>query len=957
ELIHDFKELKNLPEAIEYLIASDKQLGVGVAAVMTEPSISTRFAAAREEINRLIERVKGVFEEKFGDYGVIAIGPGRANLIGEHVDYPSFELCTMPDGTVVAPHNYSLPFAVQYGVVVVCRPRGDSKVIVHSIDFDQTYEFDINTFTASDKRSVKSETWINYVMGAYQAAREQGLAVSGAEIVIGGNVPRTGGVSSSAGYCNALVLSFSSMFGWDKHTSRPGKVELCLLARSIEHSEFVGSSCGYLDQLASMFGKEGFAAMIDYGAIALIVHKLERGESITEEDVDQLISMVPLDALYKGGYEIVLVNSNAERPVGGLASTNYNVRVKELVAAGAAIGGALGNGLIHISCYTEDDLARIEAILSEDGTSFKRARHVLTEKARTLRTKNAFYEGDINAVLEQVNACGDSLMMNGDFEISAFVNKETGVVLNNTQDILVQTARRHGVDAARMMGGGGGGITVLVVKVAADTFDWRRQIVEETAAQSVALHEDGTLNLDKKAPEFVGEAIPSEGARVVEEKSLYPAIMSTTSEEDRNATPIERATVATAFGGVDNFKAVTGREFDDLTIVMSGALSSPAAVAPNGVLFVNPNTLRGPPEQLRAIFEGHELFHLANPAASEDVAQAYTRDFLVRNNLLVAHIAYLNNNEQGIVADATWLAALEFRLVSPVVEAIQTAMREVDLPFDSLFYLFGSTTQGIKHDVDIAVATADIRQAIGDEKGPVFSRRVEDLVCQLGFTEATILPECYATVSFMSRYGVYYAITPETVERVSVDPGLWGGMLDERQPLGAAVRGVSENIDSTYAFAIIKPDGYEMRTDILACLEEDFEIVRVIETTVSKETAAAHYKEHEDKPFYGFLVDYITSGPVVVIVLKSRDGQEGWSKLRALAGATRGTEPGTIRHDFGTVCEEETIASGTITRVYNKFHCSDSFASMLREMWLFNICSVSHTDPVYGDGAALMEET
>ncbi|HNX82517.1 MAG TPA: glycogen/starch synthase, partial [Candidatus Omnitrophota bacterium] len=153
-----------------------------------------------------------------------------------------------------------------------------------------------------------------------------------------------------------------------------------------------------------------------------------------------------------------------------------------------------------------------------------------------------------------------------------------------------------------------------------------------------------------------------------EERNFYPATVPTANNEDRDATPAERVKIATAFGGADNYKTVTGFEFDDLVIIISGALNSPAAVVPNGSLFVNPNTLRGPPEQLRVIFEGHELFHLANVTASEESAVVYTVDYLVRNDLLTSHIAYLTNNELGIVADATWLAVLECRAAGVFVE-------------------------------------------------------------------------------------------------------------------------------------------------------------------------------------------------------------------------------------------------------------------------------------------------
>ena len=91
---------------------------------------------------------------------------------------------------------------------------------------------------------------------------------------------------------------------------------------------------------------------------------------------------------------------------------------------------------------------------------------------------------------------------------------------------------------------------------------------------------------------------------------------------------------------------------------------------------------------------------------------------------------------------------------------------------------------------------------------------------------------------------------------------------------------------------------------------------------ISRELAERHYAPHKDKPFYPPLIDYITSGPVVVMVLQ---GPRCIEIARALMGKTFGYEaaPGTIRGDFGA------------SRTYNLVHGSDSPESAAIEIALY----------------------
>ena len=124
---------------------------------------------------------------------------------------------------------------------------------------------------------------------------------------------------------------------------------------------------------------------------------------------------------------------------------------------------------------------------------------------------------------------------------------------------------------------------------------------------------------------------------------------------------------------------------------------------------------------------------------------------------------------------------------------------------------------------------------------------------------------------------------------------------------------------------LIKPDAVERRLagEILARIElRGFTLRAGKLIRVDRELGETHYAEHREKPFFGELVEFITSGEVVVARLV---GEQAISVLRTLMGPTdpAAAPPGTIRGDFGTVITE------------NLVHGSDSADSAERELKLF----------------------
>ena len=120
---------------------------------------------------------------------------------------------------------------------------------------------------------------------------------------------------------------------------------------------------------------------------------------------------------------------------------------------------------------------------------------------------------------------------------------------------------------------------------------------------------------------------------------------------------------------------------------------------------------------------------------------------------------------------------------------------------------------------------------------------------------------------------------------------------------------------------VVKPDGFKrgLTGKVLARFEErGFVIKNLRHYSFTKEKAQAFYAVHKDKPFFGELVSFITSGPVVACIF---EGNNAVATTRIMIGATKSFEaaPGTIRGDFGLGFTDNII------------HASDSPESFINE--------------------------
>lgn len=130
---------------------------------------------------------------------------------------------------------------------------------------------------------------------------------------------------------------------------------------------------------------------------------------------------------------------------------------------------------------------------------------------------------------------------------------------------------------------------------------------------------------------------------------------------------------------------------------------------------------------------------------------------------------------------------------------------------------------------------------------------------------------------------------------------------------------------SERSLVLVKPDGVKrgLIGEVLKRIEtKGWKIVALELRKIDEKTAASHYAEHGGKPFFNDLVSFITSSPLLAVVIEGPNAIAGW---RQMMGATNPANalPGTIRGDFATETQN------------NVTHGSDSPESAAREIALF----------------------
>lgn len=330
--------------------------------------------------------------------------PGRVNMIGEHTDYNG---------------GYVFPAALKMATTIAVRQRNDNIIRLKATDLDVMVEADIEKLD-----SYRDLSWGNYQLGVAYILSQNGYDICGCDLLYDDTVPHGGGLSSSAAIEVATALMFAT-FHNEKHgiTEPVDMIKMALLSQKTENT-YCGVNCGIMDQFASAMGKENHAIMLDCNTLQY--------------------KYVPLDLK---GCKIVLSNTKKKHNLG---ASKYNERRSQCEEAVKNLKTVLP----EITCLADitPDVLEANKNVFTDEIIYNRAKHVVYEIDRVVKSVDALEKGDIALFGELMNGSHDSLRD---------LYEVTGLEL----DTMVEEARKiPGTIGSRMTGGGFGGCTVSIVK-------------------------------------------------------------------------------------------------------------------------------------------------------------------------------------------------------------------------------------------------------------------------------------------------------------------------------------------------------------------------------------------------------------------------------------------------------------------------------------------------------------
>jgi galactokinase len=308
--------------------------------------------------------------------------PGRVNLIGDHTDYQD-GLC--------------FPMAIDLEVTMTASRRDDGRVVAHSEHYADAVDLAVDS---SEDPHLVEPAWGRPIAAALAELRDRGRIEVGFDASVTSTVPLGSGLSSSAAFTVATVLTAAHANGITVH----GR-EAALLAQRVEQRAN-GVPCGVMDQMASACGRAGHALLLDCRSLA--------------------IEAVPLP----DDIAIVVAHSGAARVLAGSA---YTERAEAVAAAAERLGiPALRDATLEQ--VADDPLAR----------------HVVSENARVSEFASALKAGDIAHAGSLMNESHQSL-------------RDDYCVSTPELDDLVTRLRNAGAYGARLTGAGFGGCAVALV--------------------------------------------------------------------------------------------------------------------------------------------------------------------------------------------------------------------------------------------------------------------------------------------------------------------------------------------------------------------------------------------------------------------------------------------------------------------------------------------------------------
>jgi galactokinase len=326
----------------------------------------------------------------------VFVAPGRVNLIGEHTDYAE---------------GFVMPAAIDFATLAGISPRSDGRIVVYSENYGEERSFDAARLPVS-----AGKHWSDYPLGVVSILAGEGHRIPAFSLSLWGDVPLGSGLSSSAAVEVASALAVLSLID----ASYPGPVLARLCQRA--ENEFVGASCGIMDQFISANGKENHALLLDC------------------RDLSFKLAPIPAHVA------LVIANTMVKHSVAG---GDYTTRRAEVEAACATIARHRP-GVRFLRDATVEDLETWGREMTPN--SLKRARHVVTENLRTQAAAAALAANDLVELGRLMAEAHQSYSR--DFEGSCA-----------EADAMVELAQQlPGIIGARLTGGGFGGCTINLVE-------------------------------------------------------------------------------------------------------------------------------------------------------------------------------------------------------------------------------------------------------------------------------------------------------------------------------------------------------------------------------------------------------------------------------------------------------------------------------------------------------------
>jgi galactokinase len=308
-----------------------------------------------------------------------------------------------------------MPAAINFATLAGISPRSDGKIVIYSENFGEE-----KTFDAAAPPVKRSRHWSDYPIGVVHVLAGEGHTIPGFSLSLWGDIPLGSGLSSSASVEVATALALESVIESLIGASYSGPVIARLCQRA--ENEFVGASCGIMDQFISANGKENHALLLDC------------------RDLSFQLAPIP------DHVALVIANTMVKHSVAGGDYTTRRAEVEEAC-------GVLALHRPEIRFLRDATLDDLEKWGDEMAPKpLMRARHIISENLRTVAAAKALLKGDMQELGRLMAEAHVSYSR--DFEASCM---ECDAMVDLAQDL-------PGLIGARLTGGGFGGCTINLVE-------------------------------------------------------------------------------------------------------------------------------------------------------------------------------------------------------------------------------------------------------------------------------------------------------------------------------------------------------------------------------------------------------------------------------------------------------------------------------------------------------------